>query len=562
MQIFNALSIRARLALLAVASILGFSVLLAMQLSAKWDDINEARQRELRSLLESAVAVAADLNQQVVKGVLPLAEAQTQARQQIARMRYRGSEYFFITDFTPVMIMHPIRPELDGKDVGPMQDPSGKALFREFVKVTRESGGGFVDYLWPRPGSTTPVAKISYVQGFSPWGWIIGTGVYTDDLSAEFWNAVWAMAINMGIVMAVIIAATVMLIRSITLPLGALNGALMRLADNDIRIDIPGIERRDEIGAMAGAVEVLRRKAVERERLEEENIRQHASREARQGRIEHMIDEFRHETETVLSAVMRQSDDLQTTARTLTDIAQGASQKASSVTTASEQASENVGTVAAASEELARSIDEIAQQISRTSHNVGNAAQVATNTNSRVAALADAARSIGEVVVLIQQIASQTNLLALNATIEAARAGEAGRGFAVVAAEVKNLAEQTAKATETITSQIAGIQGASEEAVASIEQIAGIMDEVHGATTSIAAAVEEQQAVTTEISRNVHQAANSTRDVAGTIRGVSAAAVDTSQSAGAVLRSSEDVRTKTTDVKGRIERFLERVRAA
>ena len=292
--------IRTRLIALALISVLGFSTLIAVDLFGQWNALNEARQRELRSLVESTVAIATQLDQQVAKGTISREEAQNRAKTQIGVMRYRGNEYFFITDMTPKMVMHPIRPDLDGKDLSANKDPNGKLLFMEFVQVVRASGSGYVDYLWPRAGSEKPIGKISYVQGYAPWGWLIGTGVYTDDLDALFWDLVKEKLLQVGLMMLAILALTAVLIRSITRPLGDLNVSMSRIANNELRVSVPGVSRQDEIGNMARAVEVLRENGIERERLEQQQGEQRKAVEARQAAIERLIQSFQSEAERSL----------------------------------------------------------------------------------------------------------------------------------------------------------------------------------------------------------------------------------------------------------------------
>jgi methyl-accepting chemotaxis protein len=548
--------------LLSVISAIGFSCVIGFELVEQWHQVNENRRQELHSVVESAVAVANGFNAQVEKGILSLEEAQTRAKAQIGMMRYRGNEYFWINDFTPKMIMHPIKPELDGKDLSGFKDPNGKALFVEFAKVVKESGEGFVDYLWPRPGSAAPVSKISFVHGFKPWGWIIGSGVYTDDLTALFWSNALRQITTVAIVFLVIVVLTVFLIRSITRPLSEMNAAMGRLAASDYDQGIPGLDRGDEIGAMAKALEIFRNNGIERVKLEEERSAEQKRQEKRQQSIEGLIQQFRHDVEEAMTAVSNNTGQLQSTAKTLTGIATDTADRANSVAAASEQASTNVTTVAAASEELARSIEEIARQLTRTSSTITQASDMAAATDRQVGVLASSANQIGAVITLIQEIASQTNLLALNATIEAARAGEAGRGFAVVASEVKNLAEQTAKATNTISEQINNVQVSTDQAVVSIGEITRMMAEVNSGATSIAAALEEQQAATKEISFNVQQAADGTKHVSGSIFGVTEAATKTSHAADEMLSAGANVGTKTRDLQQKIERFLTNVAAA
>ena len=278
--------------------------------------------------------------------------------------------------------------------------------------------------------------------------------------------------------------------------------------------------------------------------------------------MERLVDGFRSEAEEALKLLAANAGELAETAAHLTGIATGTSEKARSAASFSEETSGNVLVVAAATEEVAKSIAEIGQQIGRTSENINRANERAEQTNAKVTQLSAAAQHIGEVVTLIQEIASQTNLLALNASIEAARAGEAGRGFSVVASEVKNLAQQTAKATVAIAEKIAEVQSSAGETAAAISEIAAMIGEVNAFAGSIAAAVEEQQSATTEISGNIHRAAGGTAHVTENIVGVTEAAGDTTASAQQVLNASSLVNTAAHDLKSRIERFLYEVEAA
>lgn len=287
-----------------------------------------------------------------------------------------------------------------------------------------------------------------------------------------------------------------------------------------------------------------------------------AERQQRQDKVTKAIEEFDAKSKTALGAVAGAAGQVQSTANTLSGNAQQTSTQSTAVAAASEQASANVQTVASASEELAASVAEIGRQVAESTRIAGQAVEQANRTNTSVKGLSESAQKIGNVIKLIQDIASQTNLLALNATIEAARAGEAGKGFAVVAAEVKNLANQTAKATEEIGQQIAEIQGATNESVGAIQEIASTITSINQIATTIAAAVEQQGAATKEIARNVQEAAKGTQEVSSNIGGVNKAAAETGQMATGLLAAAGELTRQSEGLRTEVEGFFATIRAA
>lgn len=358
------------------------------------------------------------------------------------------------------------------------------------------------------------------------------------------------------------IGLAVVLNLAITRPIRTITNVMDRLANGDNEVDIPGIERGDEIGGMSRTVQVFRDNAIERAELQEQNAREEAARQERQERIDNLIHTFRNKAEDALGSVESTAGGLDSTAQALTEIARDSAGYATETQTSSNETTNNVQTVASAAEELAASIGEISRQVAQTTEIVDRATTGTAVTNQKVEGLAEAATKIGEVVTLIQAIAEQTNLLALNATIEAARAGEAGKGFAVVAAEVKELATQTSKATEEISSQITEIQGATKDSVVAIAEIAETMTEVNSYTAAIASAVEQQGSATAEISQNVQRAAEGTGAVSSSMTQLSQAVDQTSSSADMVLSASGELTEKTDELKNEVERFLSEVAAA
>ncbi|NEW91053.1 methyl-accepting chemotaxis protein [Rhodopseudomonas sp. BR0M22] len=346
-------------------------------------------------------------------------------------------------------------------------------------------------------------------------------------------------------------------------PMGSLVGLLQRMAKGE-SVEMTGVDRKDEIGETARAVEGIKL-------MLEEKTRQDVAAKAAQDRalaaqrkqeMERLAHNFEAAVGEVIQTVSSASTELEASATTLTSNAHRSQEVTTSVAAASEQASANVQSVASATEEMASSVTEISRQVQDSARIAQEAVTQAQRTNERVAELSQAATRIGDVVELINTIAGQTNLLALNATIEAARAGEAGRGFAVVAAEVKALAEQTAKATGEISQQIGGIQLATNESVNAIREIGATIAKMSEIASTIASAVEEQGAATQEISRNVQQAALGTQQVSSGVVDVQRGASETGSASTQVLSAAQSLANDSNRLKMEVGKFLETVRAA
>jgi methyl-accepting chemotaxis protein len=396
----------------------------------------------------------------------------------------------------------------------------------------------------------------------------------------------WIVGGAGAVALLVMVLALLATIRSVVSPLRLCADALRRITDGDLdcRVDY---DAADEVGAIARAVtdyrdvsrkareeaaareaeqarrqqelaEEQKRKDAEQARREEE----HAAKERQRQAMEAAIESFQMVASQLIEELASGATDLENNAQSSTTIANDTGSRAAAVSEAASNASANVATVASATEELAASINEIGAQIRDSSRLASEAVSEADKTNTMVEGLNTAAQKIGDVIVLIQDIASQTNLLALNATIEAARAGEAGKGFAVVASEVKSLATQTARATEEIGQQIEAVQSSTRAAVDTIGRIGKAIGQIDERVSAVAAAVEEQATATAEISQNVQGAAAGTQEVSGTISRVSEGATESGKMAEGVLETSRRLAANSERLRAEVDRFIAQVQAA
>ncbi|MDI7864917.1 methyl-accepting chemotaxis protein [Rhizobiaceae bacterium n13] len=568
------LKISTRLYCLVALAVSILAAAMIFFLNYSFDELASERKAGLAQMDATAVAIFEKYYELEQAGSLTRAEAQAKAIEVIGAMRYGDSGYFWINDMKPAMVMHPIKPELNGTDLSGNKDPNGKFLFVEFVNTVKAHGEGFVDYYWPKPGADQPVLKYSHVAGFAPWGWVVGTGVYADDLAALYWqNAAWTAGICL-VAALVILAVAYAVVRSVTRPLARLKGAMASVANEETQVAIPETDRRDEIGEMAKVLTILRDSVAERAELrgrESEQQRQIAeerrgnerSLQAASDRQNHAIHALGEGLERLAAGDLTVSlgdiggeyaklrKDFNAAVGALSGVIQAISHSshvvndsAADISEATNNLSRRTEQQAAALEETAAALDEITAAVHTASERVSEARQMVTETKTSAGRSGEIVRNaveamgriegssqrINQIISVIDEIAFQTNLLALNAGVEAARAGEAGRGFAVVAQEVRELAQRSANAAKEIKTLISTSAQEVGNGVALVRstgealvEIESLVNRVNDHVTTIATAAREQATGLQEISTSVNHMDQMTQQNAAMVEETTAA---------------------------------------
>lgn len=520
---------------------MGTAVLISVSLMSLKENLLEDRKIKTKHVVETVHGFLNHYYGLETSGKISREDAQLAAQKAIEALRYDRDEYFWINDMNSVVIMHPIKPALNGKNLANLEDPNGKKIFSEFVSVVRQSGEGYVDYLWPKPGHEQPQAKVSYVKGFAPWGWIVGNGIYLNDMDEIFWKTLLHYSVTVGILSLLIGGLALFIIHIITVQITTLKNTMVAVKDSGDLRERVDIDTTDELGDMAGAFNHMMDKF--------QNIVNSVDQSTQQ--LSLAIRQMSDITETTISGVARQRSETEQSAAGMNQMAASAQQTAHIADQANEatrSAHEQTANGLRIVEEASKSINELASEV-----------QEAGNV---INALEDHTAKIESILDVIGGISEQTNLLALNAAIEAARAGEQGRGFAVVADEVRQLAQRSAESTQQIQEMIHELQSRSKVAVdvmntsrakaettverateagESFRTIAESMQQISALNAQIMTAADEQSSVADEMSQNL----------------VSIAAVseETEQGTAQIRQSGQDLQQNAQSLEALIRQF-------